>query len=307
MSETFRDPPGGAAAPSRRWNLAALQALLGESETTRLEFKSAKIMAKQDWLKQVTKEVSAFANTEGGDVIIGVEEQRQGKERLASALVGIELNPYSVRDRIIGNVRPLLLGITAYAVDLPESPDRHVIVVTVPKGNTAYQASDLLYYGRFDESSRPLQDNHVRLLMAQGRTASINVRVKIEVLDERAHKYSCTFVATNAGGVTIREGSVHVDKRDKYGRFGSSGGCVFEEPLHPGQSRVVHHFNHDGSFTMPGPGSTEELHGSSDPLRSGEPVVFEWVAFLPDSQPSTGFLDLAPLVREAREPTEHGL
>ena len=62
-----------------------LQRLLGQFESIRLEFKASALLAQPTdrIVKQLTEEVSAFANTEGGMLIIGISEGKSGRKSVA--------------------------------------------------------------------------------------------------------------------------------------------------------------------------------------------------------------------------------
>jgi predicted HTH transcriptional regulator len=75
------------------WRKDDLVAMIGLPESARLEFKesallkdpkgnSAKIAA------ELIKQMSAFANSEGGVLIIGIKEKAEGKSRVAETLDG---------------------------------------------------------------------------------------------------------------------------------------------------------------------------------------------------------------------------
>jgi predicted HTH transcriptional regulator len=75
---------------------AALQALIGESESIELEFKGPDDFlswpqSKQNITKDLSKEVSAFANTYGGQIVIGIRETRDSpRGRAVEIASGIE-------------------------------------------------------------------------------------------------------------------------------------------------------------------------------------------------------------------------
>ena len=79
----------------------------------RLEFKSSQIFSKKEdeIANDLSREVSAFANPEGGVLVIGIQED--GKKPMKAAFIdqGIEVqtwNPERVQSKIEGNISPLL-------------------------------------------------------------------------------------------------------------------------------------------------------------------------------------------------------
>src|SRR5258708_5284496 len=81
-----------------QWTEQYLLSLLGQPESGRLEFKSGKALAKREdkdrfMRDQLSPAVSAFANSEGGIIVIGMDEDRGTKPRVASQLDGIAIGP----------------------------------------------------------------------------------------------------------------------------------------------------------------------------------------------------------------------
>jgi hypothetical protein len=171
---------------TRKWTEADLAELIGQQESARLEFKSGRLMdSKNEAVDTLSKEVSAFANSEGGTLIIGVRDERVGVNRVAASLDGVDAThapQHWLQQVIESNVSPYLPGIRYQYVPLRDNLDGRVcIVITVPQGNTAYQAKDCRYYGRSEFEARALPDHEVQLRMHRGRTA----RLQLEVAESR--------------------------------------------------------------------------------------------------------------------------
>jgi hypothetical protein len=160
----------------RSWTETDVKALIGQSESIRREFKAGDMFdskPESEWIKTLSKAVSAFANTEGGELIVGVQEEKRAKMSFASGIDGIPTTVSRERllDLIQGNLSPHLPGIGLEYIKLSALPDRVVVVIQVPQGSTAYQAKDRLYYGRSEFKAEALPDNEVRLRMMRGEVA----------------------------------------------------------------------------------------------------------------------------------------
>jgi hypothetical protein len=129
----------------------------------------------------LSKEVSAFANAEGGVIIIGIAEKREGKARVASQIDDgvdiLEWNPERLQQLIESNVSPYLTGIRIKTVFLNNERTRAAYVISVPQGTTAYQASDRRYYGRSEYESKALPDHEIRLRMFRGKVANAVIHI----------------------------------------------------------------------------------------------------------------------------------
>lgn len=152
-----------------------LEALIGQFETLRLDFKQSKIFneSRERVIDNLTREVSAFANTEGGTIVIGIVERRDGKVRVADSIdEGVDIqnhNPEWLQQIIESNVSPYISGIRVKPIFLDSIKRQCAYVITVPSGTTAYQAFDKRYYGRSEYESKPLPDHEIRLRMFRGK------------------------------------------------------------------------------------------------------------------------------------------
>src|SRR5271170_5903359 len=76
------------------WTEGHLLSLIGQPESSRLEYKSGKALARKDDLttfvrKHLSPALSSFANSEGGTIIIGIAEEKHARPRTAKELDGI--------------------------------------------------------------------------------------------------------------------------------------------------------------------------------------------------------------------------
>lgn len=150
--------------------VAALDAILAEkTEGPRVEFKSSlrwdhrENRVNKELVRVVVKEISAFMNTEGGMVLIGVDDH--------GAVVGIERDLESLSKKDRDGFRLALaqgiendLGVEFVrniSVDFAPREGREICVVDVRKGHRAAfikgkTGSDKEFYIRADNASRPL-------------------------------------------------------------------------------------------------------------------------------------------------------
>lgn len=214
-------------APSTWTTKEDLEKLIGQAESLRLEFKGSKIF---DESKQPDKlrnevsanlscEVSAFANTEGGILVIGIQEKKDGKARYADKLDdGVDHKKYYpewLQQIIESNISPYLPGIRVRPVFLDPQKTRCAYIIEVPKGSTAYQASDKKYYGRSEYASNPLPDHEVRLRMFRGRYPSAEICIDNcmkQICNENKHK--TTTDRTNHQNLHVSK--INTDKVSKY-------------------------------------------------------------------------------------------
>src|SRR5438876_5873611 len=158
------------------WTEQDLSGLKGFSESARMEFKESRLFdqGKEKVAEVLSREASAFANSEGGVIVIGMKEKREGKARVADDIDdGINpdlVSPEWVQQVVQANLSPYLPGLRLHKVKLSGPREgRIALVIDVPSGSTAYQASDRRYYGRSEYECIALQDHEVRLRIMRGR------------------------------------------------------------------------------------------------------------------------------------------
>jgi hypothetical protein len=129
--------------------------------------------------------VSAFANSEGGIIVIGMDEGHS-KPRVASQLDGALIGPGNAiesleqfQQMVDSCISPFLPGLAMRRVPLSGHLDgRIVLVVHVPQGTTAYQARNHLYYSRSEFETKSMPDHEVRLRMQRGRTPQAQLELE---------------------------------------------------------------------------------------------------------------------------------
>jgi hypothetical protein len=173
-----------------QWTEDFLASLIGQPESARLEYKSGKGLShkedRDDFVrKQLSPTLSSFANSEGGILIIGMDEDRHTKSRVAKELDGVVVSQGEAIEsteqfqQIVDSCISLYLpGIRVRRVGLSGPlAGRSVLIVYVPQGATAYQAKDYVYYSRSEFETKSMPDHEIRLRMLRGRVAQARVEV----------------------------------------------------------------------------------------------------------------------------------
>jgi len=163
------------------WTLNRIKKMLEDrvEESFSLEYKGAGALDRSISKNslEITKDISAFANSSGGVLIYGISEHPSIKH-LAGALDPIRRKDVSKEwlESIILTIQPKLEKVSI----IPISVDtEHVIyVIEVEQSSTAHQARDHKYYRRWDFSSRPMEDYEIRDVMNRSKYPHIELTFK---------------------------------------------------------------------------------------------------------------------------------
>lgn len=194
------------------WTEEDLQHLLGQPESFTLEFHESRVCTPgKNFTRLLARDISAFANSEGGRIVLGVQESR-GRPRLAlEGDEGIDPKVFSLAQLHYMaeiSVRPAMKGLQCQAIPLSgERAGRVVYVISIPKGDTAYQSNDYIYYGRNGFRSEPLPDHLVRLIMLRGATATARLEIDhCEILTKEEYdQYRFHLIVVNNGQRSIED------------------------------------------------------------------------------------------------------
>lgn len=155
-------------------------------ESLNLDYKAAGSLDKRPEKKtEISKDVSAMANSAGGIIIYGLSEyQNKAKSHLAEKLSPIDRTQYSkewLEQIINSNIRPKIDGIIIHSIQLNSGADDVAYVVEIPASTTAHQATDKKYYKRYNFESIAMEDYEIRDVMGRNQYPKIELEFKIEI------------------------------------------------------------------------------------------------------------------------------
>jgi hypothetical protein len=137
-------------------------------ESLYLEFKrTSSLGVEESKRNEISKDISAFANSEGGDVVYGVSEVGKPPSRFGDIDDGIDasvITPEWLEQVINSRIQPRISGVRITPIALKSTRSgKFVYVVNIPVSYDApHQASDKRYYKRFNFHSVPMEDYEVR-------------------------------------------------------------------------------------------------------------------------------------------------
>jgi hypothetical protein len=144
---------------------ADLQRLVDDGilESLTLEYKQSLSLAKNNRVRdELCKNVSAFANSAGGQIIYGISEQNQKPQALDSGVPNNKITKQWIEQTIDSHVQPRIEGLIITSI--PFDADHTGYVITIPKASarTPHQAPDKKYYKRQNLQTVPMEGYEIR-------------------------------------------------------------------------------------------------------------------------------------------------
>lgn len=141
-----------------------------------LYFKAAGALSKDDKKKaEIAKDVSAFANSDGGIILYGIEEQ----EHKAHALSYIDGNTYTkewLEQVIQDNIQRRIEGLKIFPIRDNGDITKSIYIVKIPRSsNTPHMSADKCYYKRNNFRSVKMEEYEVRDLFYRESTPNLKI------------------------------------------------------------------------------------------------------------------------------------
>ena len=174
-------------------------------ENSNLDYKDIRAYSN---FNELSRDVSAFANSEGGLLILGVSEESVGKEKYLKIFPkeitwGNEtFSKEKLEDNIIAKVQPRINGLRIQPVREGDGSQKVIFLIDVPKSDNApHMASDNRYYRRLNFRRIPMEHYEIANLFKISWTIKEKLIEKIyeplsSILEKHTKQlieYSCPF------------------------------------------------------------------------------------------------------------------
>lgn len=145
-------------------------------ESINLDFKSSDSLGfEQSRKKELSKDVSSFANSAGGIIIYGMNE----KNHVAESLSFVDGNVFTkewIEQVIQSNIHRKIEGVLIIPVRFENEVNKTVYVIKIPESNQApHMASDKRYYKRHNFGSDPMEEYEVRNLYNRLQSTDLSI------------------------------------------------------------------------------------------------------------------------------------
>ena len=113
---------------------------------------------------KLIKHVTAFSNTSGGDLIVGIEESGRGGYPVDIPGIEDNVNKERLEQIIISNIRPRI-GVQFREIDIPNS-NRVILIIRIPEGQNHpyYDMRSHKYYKRYNYEAIPMDEFEIESL-----------------------------------------------------------------------------------------------------------------------------------------------
>ena len=168
------------------WTEADLTELIRDDvqESLHLDYKRSNALARDNKRRdEISKDVAAFANSDGGRIIYGVIEEKHHPKDIDDGVDATEFNREWLEQIISSNIQPKIDNLRIYPVGLPsKGPDRVSYVIDIPqsKSRAPHQSRDHKYYKRYNFESVPMEDYEIRDIMRRASTPDLWIRFAFE-------------------------------------------------------------------------------------------------------------------------------
>lgn len=186
-------------------------------ESLNLDYKRSNSIG-NDKRAEIAKDVSAFANSDGGLIIYGVEENGHLPIGIDGGVEHARFNREWLENVITSNIAPRIEDVQISQIPLSNSYS--IFTVKVPKsfrGPHQERSESKRYYRRFNFKSVPMEDYEIREAFSRKRTAPPLVNLDIDIKQNLVQ-----FTVANYGDATAQNV-----------RFEFPEGLVWHEELKP--------------------------------------------------------------------------
>jgi hypothetical protein len=169
-------------------------------ESLHLDYKGSTSLSKSGQ-KEIPKDVSAFANSDGGVIIYGIEESGHLPVRVDGGVSNSVITREWIEQTILSNISPRIDGIQIQQI--PIDPNMSAYCISIPKSDRAphQDRTNKRYYKRYNFSSVPMEDYEISDIRTRSRSVKPLARFDVEI----RHGFLFMFVIENPGDIAAEK------------------------------------------------------------------------------------------------------
>jgi hypothetical protein len=172
--------------PISVWTRADLEKLIADDvqESLTLDYKASPALSKQDkGRNEISKDVSAFANSAGGMIVYGITEKSQHPEAIDEGADDAVISREWLEQTINSTIQPRVQGIVIRQIALVEGRSAYVIEIPQATSLAPHQANDQKYYRRFNFQSVAMADYEIRDTLKRATTPDLFLTVRFDPVE----------------------------------------------------------------------------------------------------------------------------
>lgn len=126
--------------------------------------------------KEIAKDISAFANTDGGTIVYGVLD----RDKTPTSIVWVTSTGVEeqIQNVVATAIHPIVEDIKILRLPNPQNNSEAIYVIKVPKSLEAPHMANNRYYRRHGSESVPMEDIEVKnAIFGSGRTAALHFEI----------------------------------------------------------------------------------------------------------------------------------
>ncbi len=168
-------------------------------ESIHLDYKDSRALQKGA-REELTKDVAAFANSDGGVLIYGVREKDHLPVAIDDGVKDADIKREWIESVILNDISPHADGVTI--IPIPRDTGRSLYVIEIAKSfRGPHQSLDHKYYKRHNFMSVPMEDYEINDVRSRRKRHEPLVTFDVGFYRE----FQITFDVTNAGQVVAED------------------------------------------------------------------------------------------------------
>ena len=158
-------------------------------ESLHLDYKEARALGKEETKKaDITKDVSSFANADGGVIVYGASEEDH-KPKETTPIDGKTFTKEWL-ENVIQQIQPRIDGLKIFPIRIDGDIEKSVYVVQIPRSaNAPHMARDHRYYKRINFQSVPMEDYEVKDTYNRVTTPNLVIENCSIYIEEETHDH----------------------------------------------------------------------------------------------------------------------
>ncbi len=151
-------------------------------ENLYLDFKASGSLGKSDGKKaEISKDVSSFANSDGGTIVYGMVEADHKASQIDSGASDVDKE--WLENVITSNISPRIDDIIIHPIEI--TTGSYAYIVHIPKSNRApHQAGDKRFYKRFNFKSVPMEQYEIMDVMNRETAPDLSLDFVWQKMDD---------------------------------------------------------------------------------------------------------------------------